>query len=142
MQPTALQLATALIESFEGLRLISYPDQRGIWTVGFGSTYIDGKPVVASQTITQAQAEAALEAYLSPLLDRVAGKPPIAQAAYLSFAYNCGQGALLRVLASEGLPDGDAMKVTIMQFDHIGNVVSDALKRRRTVEQMLIDAAS
>jgi len=141
MAPTQLQLAAALIESYEGLRLTAYQDTRGIWTVGFGSTSIGGKPVVKGQTITQEQAEAALSDYLSAALPMVGGRPLIEQAALLDFAYNCGVGALHRVLASEHLPPGDAMKVNLLDFDHEGGQVSEALARRRRVEWLLILAS-
>lgn len=43
----------ALIEAHESLRLDSYQDDKGVWTIGYGST--DG--VHADMTITQQQAD-------------------------------------------------------------------------------------
>ena len=42
-----------LIETFEGLRLTSYQDQRGIWTIGYGHT----GDVYANEIITQEEAD-------------------------------------------------------------------------------------
>lgn len=139
---TLIQLAAAVIASYEGLRLKAYTDSGGVWTIGFGSTEINNKPVVNWQTITRDEAEAALENYLKPIIPMVASYPLIAQAYLLSFAYNCGQGSLKRVLASKDLPDGDVMKVDILHFNEIRGIPSDALTRRRTVEKMMIEAAS
>lgn len=50
----------ALIKQFEGIKLQSYQDSAGIWTIGYGTTRINGQPVVASMNITIAQAESYL----------------------------------------------------------------------------------
>ena len=47
----------ALIEEFEGLRLESYQDGAGIWTIGYGTTRRDGRPVEEGEACTQQQAE-------------------------------------------------------------------------------------
>jgi len=45
----------SLIKKFEGLKLKAYQDQKGIFTIGFGSTYnIDeNRPVIESDIITE-----------------------------------------------------------------------------------------
>jgi lysozyme len=48
-----------LIKGFEGLKLTAYRDVAGIWTIGYGTTIYNGKPVTQGMTITQAQAEEA-----------------------------------------------------------------------------------
>jgi lysozyme len=45
-----------LLKRFEGCRLESYPDDSGVWTIGYG--HVDG--VAEGQIITQAQADAFL----------------------------------------------------------------------------------
>ena len=57
MPQTTNDAGLQLIESFEGLRLISYQDSVGVWTIGDGHT----KCVHQHQTITQQQAEAVLQ---------------------------------------------------------------------------------
>src|SRR6185437_5525836 len=54
MQISTTEVATALIEVFEGCRLQSYRDSGGLWTIGIGHT----RGVSEGQTITRAQAEA------------------------------------------------------------------------------------
>jgi lysozyme len=51
MTQTTNNAGLQLIESFEGLRLTSYQDSVGVWTIGYGHT----KGVKQGQTITQQQ---------------------------------------------------------------------------------------
>lgn len=54
-----------LIKKYEGLRLDAYKCPRGVWTIGYGNTsYPDGRPVQAGDTISQTAAEALLNDYL------------------------------------------------------------------------------
>ena len=57
MSQTTNQAGLQLIESFEGLRLNSYQDSVGVWTIGYGHT----QSVQPGQTITQQQAQAFLQ---------------------------------------------------------------------------------
>ena len=41
----------------EGSRLTAYRDAGGVWTICGGVTYIDGKPVIKGQKLTQAQCD-------------------------------------------------------------------------------------
>ncbi|OTG79567.1 lysozyme [Acinetobacter sp. ANC 4558] len=47
----------ALIREFEGFRANAYLDSAGIWTIGFGTIKINGKPVKKGDTCTKEQAE-------------------------------------------------------------------------------------
>jgi lysozyme len=47
------QSGLGLLKQFEGCRLDAYPDDAGVWTIGYGHT--DG--VVEGMTISQAQAD-------------------------------------------------------------------------------------
>ncbi|HEY0394160.1 MAG TPA: glycoside hydrolase family protein [Candidatus Elarobacter sp.] len=90
--------ALAIIENFEGLRLQSYNDGVGVWTIGYGTTrYPNGQPVQPGQTITQAQANAYFANDLANFAKTVAASIPFwstmngnMRAALLSFAYNLG----------------------------------------------------
>jgi len=128
---TAQILAAALIRSFEGLRLIPYRDSGGVWTVGYGHTGPDVRPGVA---ITQEQATEYLARDSEPLFELVKAEPMIAQAAYVSFGYNCGRHALELVLQG---------KADMLNFvhDRHGNVL-DGLASRRALEKALIDSVS
>ena len=91
----------SIIKRFEGLRLSAYPDPESggaPWTVGYGSThYADGTPVRQGDRITEAQADAALQAYVtdyvSPALERIPGwgeMSPNMREALVDFGYNLG----------------------------------------------------
>lgn len=54
MSQTTNSAGLQLIESFEGLRLNSYQDSVGVWTIGYGHTQV----VRQGQTIIQQQAQA------------------------------------------------------------------------------------
>ena len=60
---TVSDKGVALIKRFEGCTLDAYPDPGSggePWTIGWGATRIDGKPVKSGMTITQAKADALL----------------------------------------------------------------------------------
>ena len=92
----------AIIKRYEGLRLEAYRCPAGVWTIGWGST---GKHVRAGLTITEAQAEALLDADLARFEKGVAKLAPTATQeqfdAMVSLAFNIGTGDL-------DLEDGDA----------------------------------
>lgn len=129
--PTVHQLAAALIHSFEGCKLNAYQDSGGVWTIGFGHT---GPDVHPGLVWTQQQADDALALDSGPLFSMVADKPMIAAAALVSFGYNCGQGALHRVLSGGSC-------ITDFVHDAKGNV-SPGLVARRTLENALVSAAT
>lgn len=130
-----IELATPLLHVFEGLRLKAYRDSGGVLTVGFGHTGpVDGQPLTEATTITIEKAYELFEADAAPLLKIVDGLPLTAAAAYVSFGYNCGAGALRRVLAGQA-KHGDFI------HDRRGNV-SPGLVSRRALEAALIQAGS
>ena len=118
-RPEAAWLAPArqIVKEFEGCRLQAYPDPGTggePWTIGWGSTTIGGKVVREGQSITQAQADAQLDADLQRFYDAlaraipaVAGWPGNRAAALVSWTYNVGVGAMQdstlrrRILAGE-----------------------------------------
>lgn len=130
MTPTTAQIAAALIRSFEGVRLTSYKDSGGVWTIAHGHT---GPDVVAGMTCTVAQAEAWFEKDMAPLLKMVGDRSPIEGACLVSFGYNCGAGALTQLMTG---------KIDFMDRirDRKGNVMP-GLVSRRTVEKLLVAAS-
>lgn len=93
----------SLVKKYEGLRLHAYPDPLSggaPWTIGYGTTHMsDGRAVHQGDTITEAQADAALQAHVQdrvlPALARIPGwgeMSPNMQQALVSFAYNLGSG--------------------------------------------------
>ena len=95
----ARAMAARLVAQCEGFRSQPYQDTGGRWTIGYGTTWLDGGPVTAdTPACTRAQAEAWLEAELSATADDVdrelTGYQPVCvRAACYSFAYNVGVGA-------------------------------------------------
>jgi lysozyme len=133
MNQTTNQAGLQLIESFEGLRLNSYQDSVGVWTIGYGHT-LGVKP---GQTITQQQAQAFLqqdlgvaEAAVNRLGLTLTGNQ---FAALVSFTFNLGGGNLNKLM-SQGLA---AVPDRILLFDHAGGRVLPGLTRRRTAERAL-----
>lgn len=85
-----------LIKEFEGCRLTAYVCPAGVLTIGYGST---GPHVTQGKTITQQEADELLLKDLSRFEDAVNSyvKVPLTQSmfdALVSFAFNCGNGAL------------------------------------------------
>lgn len=98
---SSLDLAAALVCGLEGFRSAPYLDTAGVWTVGDGSTRINGQPVTASTPpIDKATALALMKTELAPICATVAahapdGATPNQVAACSSFAYNVGIAAFL-----------------------------------------------
>jgi lysozyme len=129
INPAGLQL----IESFEGLRLQSYQDSVGVWTIGYGHT----QGVKQGQTITQQQAEAFLQQDLGVAEAAVNGLGQTLTdnqfAALVSFTFNLGAGNL-KNLFKNGLA---AVPDRILLFDHAGGKQLPGLTRRRQAERGL-----
>jgi len=86
------------IQQFEGLCLLSYPDMAGVWTIGYGSTRIDGKPVVKGQKINLEQAvkafredTASIGVFLAQSVTVPLNQNQVD--ALFSFCYNLGMGS-------------------------------------------------
>jgi lysozyme len=133
-----------LIKKSEGLKLVAYQDQAGVWTIGYGHT----KGVFRGMNITEAQAEAFL-------LDNIANACRAVEtyvkvtltdnqfAALVDFTFNEGDGALEHSTLLRLLNSGDFIGAAqqFLVWDKIhedGRVVeSSDLKLRRQSEQVL-----
>jgi lysozyme len=122
-----------LIESFEGLRLQSYQDSVGVWTIGYGHTL----GVHQGETITQPQAQAFLQQDLGVAEAAVNGLGQTLTgnqfSALVSFTFNLGAGNL-KALFKDGLA---AVPDRILLFDHAGGRQLPGLTRRRQAERAL-----
>ena len=130
----------ALIESFEGLRLTSYADQRGIPTVGYGHT----EGVYLGMSITQAQAEAYLHADAQVAVQAVSRlvKVTVTQNefdALVSLAFNVGQGhfAGSTVLRDLNAGNTSGAAAAFMMWDKTDGEVNAGLARRRQAEMKM-----
>ena len=129
-----------LIKEFEGLRLDSYICPAGVWTVGYGST---GDHVYPGQHITEPQAEELLRKDLWRFEDCVSSRVQVGltdneYAALVSFAFNCGCGALqestlLRRL-NAGEPKQRVFSEELPKWVRGGGQVLPGLVRRREAE--------
>ena len=133
---TASDRAYSLIKSFEGLRLQSYRDAVGVWTVGYGST----QGAHPDQTITEPEADALLRQEvkrLEPIIS-AAITVPVAQPVFdacISFAYNLGAGAFkISTLLKKINTKDPTAKDEFQKWNHAGGKVMAGLTRRRIAE--------
>lgn len=125
---TLPEASFAFLSVLEGLRLHSYQDSVGVWTIGYGHT---GPEVGPNQTITLDEAFTHFEADTKHLFDMVGHLPIQKAAAYVCFGYNCGAGALQRVLMGQA---------NLLDFTKGGKplITIPALVTRRRFENALI----
>jgi len=139
------QDAVSLIKEFEGLRLTSYQDSVGKWTIGYGTTMIKGSPVQPGMTITPAQAEEYLLAHIKTNVSPTIAsntKAPITQSMYDSlccFTYNLGSGTLARSTLLKEVNATKYLDAASLFSDYIkaGGQVLPGLVRRRGAERTL-----
>lgn len=90
----------ALIKSLEGYKATAYRDDAGVWTIGYGTTRINGEPVVPGMEINVPVAEALLRGdtkTATRIVNRTV-RAKLAQNqfdALVSFVYNIGEGQWL-----------------------------------------------
>lgn len=148
-QPDAPERDVILIQRFEQCRLTSYPDPKtggAPWTIGWGNTRMDGKPVQPGQTITQVKADQMFYEEVLSVRSKLAKTIPgwenlkkHQQEALTSFAYNCGEdfyGAegfdtITKVLREGRLNDVPA---AINLYVDPGTSVEKGLRNRRAAE--------
>jgi lysozyme len=135
----------ALIKEHEGKRLKAYLCPAGVWTIGYGHTTGAGSPAVREgMKITAAEADAILVRDLGIFERGVlnAVKVPLTQGqfdALVSFAFNCGIGALQKSTLLRKLNAGnyDAVPAELMKWTRAGGKVLPGLVRRRREEAAL-----
>ena len=130
----------ALVKAQEGLRLEAYPDEGGVWTIGYGHTR-DVKP---GDAISSAQADLFLDADLADAERAVSDlvHVPLTDnqfAALVDFVFNEGAGAFAGSTLLKKLNEGGYALVPACLkswiFDN-GKVVP-GLVRRRAAEATL-----
>jgi lysozyme len=138
-----IEMAARLIRQVEGCVLKPYQDSGGVWTIGFGTISIAGKPVTAeTSAITLEEAEALLQEELVPTAHFVEHASPASAAdnqlaACISFAYNVGPGAFFRsTLRSKWLSnDIQGAADQFLSWTYIKGVKSRGLENRREIER-------
>lgn len=135
-----------LIKHYEGCKLTSYQDQRGIWTIGYGNCfYADGRPVKEGQTISQDEADKLFPAIMTKFELSVSRllKVAVTQNQFdslVSFAYNVGIGNLEKsqLLSRVNKADNSA-STEFLKWNHTNGKVNIGLTARRQSEKFLFD---
>jgi lysozyme len=127
-----------LIQLNEGLSLKAYLDTGGVWTIGWGNTSINGKPVTKGMTCTREEAD---EEFLKDTQDSQKAvnrlvKVPLTQGQYnalVDFVFNLGvdqfsKSTILKLLNNR---DYDGACSQFMRWIYDNGKVVDGLKLRR-----------
>lgn len=143
------QRGLELIKRYEGLELRAYPDPGTggkPYTIGYGTTRINGQPVTPGMVITEQQAERHLAADVAQFAKAVtrAVTVPINQNqfdALVSLTYNIGIGAFKRSTLLRKLNAGDTPGAAdeFERWIHAGGRVMPGLVRRRKEERALFE---
>jgi lysozyme len=139
------QKGVSLIKSFEGLRLKSYQDSVGVWTIGYGTT----RGITAGITITADQAERMLQndiVRFEPQIDQLVNVPLTQNQwdALMSFTYNLGVGNLGSSMLLKLLNGGDYASAAAQfpRWNKAGGQVLTGLTKRRAAEQAMFLGAA
>lgn len=134
------------IKQFEGFSANSYLCPAGVWTIGYGTTVIDGKKVRPGMSCTKEQALMWLTDDVNMYLNEVEGKinPHLNLTqgqvdAIASFVYNVGSGnfnksTLLRLMNSG---DFSGAADQFLRWNKSGGKVLAGLTRRREAERAM-----
>lgn len=133
-----------IIKEFEGFRAIAYLCPAGVWTVGYGSTRINGKPVGKGTKITTEEAEVFLEQDLKSFEDGVSQNVSIELTqnqfdALVCFVYNVGLGNFKKSTLLKKLNAGklEAAAEEFLKWDKSKGKSLPGLTRRRKAERAL-----
>lgn len=133
-----------IIKEFEGFRAIAYLCPAGVWTVGYGSTRINGKPVGKGTKITTEEADVFLEQDLKSFEDGVSQNVSIELTqnqfdALVCFVYNVGLGNFKKSTLLKKLNAGklEAAAEEFLKWDKSKGKSLPGLTRRRKAERAL-----
>lgn len=141
--------AEKLISKYEGLRLQSYLDPAGIWTIGYGTVINPDtkKRIKEGDTITQAQAIEWLKKETSKVRTAVKRliKVPVTEnqlVALTSFAYNVGTTALADSTLLKKLNAKKPKTETAAEFDRWvyakGKKLPGLIRRRKEEKELFL----
>ena len=128
-----------LIKQYEGLRLNAYQDAGGVWTIGYGHT----AGVQPGDVITKEEADALFWADVEKFVrgvNRLKQGTRLTQSqfdAMVSFAYNCGLGALERSTLLKKVkrnPNDPTIADAFRQWRYVKGVENAGLLARRNKE--------
>ena len=137
------QLTESLIAGEEGVRTKAYQDSEGIWTIGYGQTRINGRPVKPGDTISKAQALSGFRGAVTEHQQRAISQlgedrwlklDPRSRAVLSSIAYNYGSiPKRILVAAKTGSAEDIAVAMNSLYGDNRG-----ILRGRREREQSIL----
>src|SRR5574344_854222 len=130
------------IKKWEGMKLNSYADSVGVWTIGYGTTRINGVPVTKGMTITESSAEEYLRKDIKNISESAISKHvkvPLNQNQYdalCSFIYNLGEANFLKstLLKKLNQSDYESIPNEIKKWNKAGGKVLTGLVNRRQAE--------
>ena len=146
--PIYLEPALRIIREFEGCNLVAYGCPAGVWTVGWGNTQIDGRPVKQGDKVSQSKADTMLRdtvqqfaARLHKIIPATANYGGNQQAALISWMYNVGATAVQDSTLARRLNAGEPGTIVIPQelpkWDKANGKPLAGLTRRRAAEVAL-----
>lgn len=136
------------IKNEERLRLSAYKDSSGIWTVGYGTTLINGQPVTPNMQITESQADIYLDLAINDAMDGVrkntkALLTPSMFDSLVSFTYNVGRGnyykSSLRTELNAGKYLDCCAKFEDYNKDSKGTILPGLVNRRRREKALFLE---
>lgn len=134
----------SLIQQYEGLKLNSYLCPAGKWTIGIGSTYINGKPVTKGMECTEDEAYEYLYEHLEDNVYQYIPNINLTQNqfdALCSLIYNIGglnfsKSTLLKYLRSGNITEASNQ---FLVWNKVNTKVCNGLVIRRQEEKKLFD---
>lgn len=136
--------AVRLIKQFEGFRPVAYKCPAGVWTIGYGSTSIDGVKVKQGDTITEQAALDDIYRRLNEIDKQITATicVPLNSNqlnALLDFVYNLGIGNFRSSTLLRKLNDSDYRGAAdeLLRWNKSGGKVLEGLTRRREAERDL-----
>ena len=141
----AIAAALPLIYGLEGCELEAYLDtiaKPPVWTIGYGTTRVAGKPVCQGMTCTRLEANEWAVDDLSDMASAILSHIHVVVsdgqfAACLSLAYNIGVAGFERSTVLEALNQRLYYRAAdrFLQYDHAGGAQVDGLFQRRKRER-------
>jgi lysozyme len=144
MKKKTSETGKSLIKEFEGFRAKSYICPAGVWTVGYGTTRINGNKVAEGTQLTTDEADIFLEQDLKVFEDAVNKNVDVELTqnqfdALVAFVYNVGIGNFQSSTLLKKLNGGDYESASeqFLRWDKAGGKKLAGLTRRRKAEQKL-----
>jgi lysozyme len=133
-----------LIKEFEGFRALAYLCPANVWTIGYGTTRINGRPVSSGMKITTEEAEDLLEEDLKQFEDAVNQNVLVELTqnefdALVCFVYNVGAGNFKSstLLKKVNAQDFLGASLEFKKWNKANKKVLPGLTRRREAERKL-----